>query len=208
VARVSGSALILVALLASFAWWRARTVPQFGGDWVRYLSLDKDEPVARYVCVQSERGLLIVIREQIRIVSNPYLNSETDEPVSNQEACRIEYGLQEGWKFGSGSDGSGLGYRSVSLSFLGRRGFLWSSKGLGGADHMVAWERSSTSVSFPLWILVIPGSAAFFIWVVRAIKRYTLRGEGGCATCGYDMRATPVRCPECGSVAGDAAAAG
>jgi hypothetical protein len=196
-----------LAILATVAWCRTRTVQKFGGDWVRYLSLDDNEPVARYVSVESERGLLIVIREQIRIVSNPYLSWETEEPVSNQEACRIEYGRQEGWKFGSGSDGSGLGYRSSSPSFLGRQGFQWFSDGGGGADHTVEWERSSTYASLPLWMLVAPGLAVIFIWLARVIRRNVRRAEGLCPICGYDLRATPTRCPECGKIIGDRAAA-
>ncbi len=199
VIRLGGIALIAMAVLASFAWWRGRAASQFGGDWIRYLSIDKTEPVVRYWSAESERGVLIVIRDQIRIIANPYFNRETHEPVTNQEACRIEYGSQEGWKFGSGSDGSGLGYRTWSPSFLGRQGFEWSSNGMGGgSDHRVEWGRSSTYMSFPLWVLIIPGLAVLLIWFARLILLGTDQRDGLCPSCGYDLRASPVRCPECG----------
>jgi hypothetical protein len=37
-------------------------------------------------------------------------------------------------------------------------------------------------------------------WLIRRLmhKRHKSRREGLCPACGYDMRATPTRCPECG----------
>jgi len=52
------------------------------------------------------------------------------------------------------------------------------------------------------WLIVVPYG---IWWLARAIvNACALSGQGHaaglCRTCGYDLRATPERCPECGTV--------
>jgi len=51
-------------------------------------------------------------------------------------------------------------------------------------------------VTVPIWMLVVVFGIGPLAWLVRRWRR---RGPGFCAGCGYDLRATPGRCPECGA---------
>jgi hypothetical protein len=64
------------------------------------------------------------------------------------------------------------------------------------------WVRNGTgwALSIPLWFFLVLPLAQF---LVDRVRRRPLR-EGLCATCGYDLRGTPERCPECGRVVGKA----
>jgi len=55
----------------------------------------------------------------------------------------------------------------------------------------------------PFWPLLVAFAVLPFTWVVSTIRqcrRKELLAAGRCAQCGYDLRATPHRCPECGRV--------
>jgi hypothetical protein len=49
--------------------------------------------------------------------------------------------------------------------------------------------------------LIVPLFAVFpLLWLYRRATRRRRIDRGRCATCGYDLRMTPDRCPECGAV--------
>jgi len=56
-------------------------------------------------------------------------------------------------------------------------------------------DEASVDVMFPHWSLALLLLVLPSFWYARG------RGhpEGKCAHCGYDLRATPDRCPECGT---------
>jgi hypothetical protein len=65
----------------------------------------------------------------------------------------------------------------------------------------VAADSVARVVVFPFWFL----AGLLAIWPVRRAVRETRevrelkrQSRGLCPKCGYDLRATPQRCPECG----------
>jgi hypothetical protein len=61
------------------------------------------------------------------------------------------------------------------------------------------------AASAPLWIVALVAGAWPLTSIVVLFRRRRrlrrLARAGHCWRCGYDLRATPDRCPECGAVA-------
>jgi hypothetical protein len=52
----------------------------------------------------------------------------------------------------------------------------------------------------PWWVLSPPLALLPALWLRRRFIARRRRAKGLCLKCGFDLRATPVRCPECGAV--------
>ncbi len=61
--------------------------------------------------------------------------------------------------------------------------------------------RVAQRVTVPYWLIAI-ACAALPCWRARRYAMRTAPDGNLCACCGYDCRATPDRCPECGVVPG------
>ena len=126
------------------------------------------------------------------------------------DGSRVALGLTSG--------GGGLGAAVVTVPPLGLRssgrlwrthapeygGTDWSSFGRGGLGFYIATHFSPATgvrvvggcVPAPLAFLA---TAALPALALRRSRRRS-KAPGLCPRCGYDLRATPDRCPECGSV--------
>jgi hypothetical protein len=79
--------------------------------------------------------------------------------------------------------------RSSPPTFWNAVGFKWYS----GPTHC--------AVIFPFWFAALLTAGVPAAWTVERARRGRRVKEGRCHSCGYDLRATPDRCPECGAVA-------
>jgi hypothetical protein len=81
-------------------------------------------------------------------------------------------------------------------TFLGFHWFI-SEGGSGPAPGGFFTTPPRWQVRVPLWFIATLFALFPLRWMIRA---RCAAGPGRCTSCGYDLRATPDRCPECGAV--------
>ena len=106
-----------------------------------------------------------------------------------------------GWRAGSivraGRNWSIPGPNDWGFQFYaGRtRGRPQGNWGIGGRPIWIVWV--------PHWTIVL-ATCFPFIWgavtLARRARARQRQSAGLCPACGYDLRATPERCPECGQI--------
>ena len=101
-------------------------------------------------------------------------------------------------------DPSGLSLRFLSRTDLA--GKITSPPPGFAAEHYdspripgIGYTFDGWEIRFPAWLpaallLLLPAR-----WLHRFTKSRRARRQGLCPSCGYDLRATPDRCPECGA---------
>jgi len=75
-------------------------------------------------------------------------------------------------------------------------------------DHAWSWSYGHAIVGSDeswvfvvrVWSLILLTSIIPILWIIPHLIRRRAIAKGCCKQCGYDLRATPDRCPECGAV--------
>jgi hypothetical protein len=176
---------LLLCLASLLLWMRSYT----GSDYIsrsRIVSSDDFGVTSRSHSVTWTRGS---VRLAVGGHSTFSLQASTQPAVTHDTSPR--------WSVGRLGAGHGEWDVRTGHSFWNRLGFYRFTTGWMSSFA----DSSSDGVGFPAWVLVVlfallPGYRA---WVIlRARRRFA---KGLCQICGYDLRATPDRCPECGTLA-------
>ncbi len=82
-------------------------------------------------------------------------------------------------------------------------GFVPPQNPVGNILFPYCCPVSLTDLSFPYWIGCVPLALVLLGLLAGYLRRRRLRYPGYCPNCGYDLRASPQCCPECGTPVGE-----
>ncbi|HEY7116251.1 MAG TPA: hypothetical protein VH475_06685 [Tepidisphaeraceae bacterium] len=123
------------------------------------------------------------------------IDSPKDPAVSDSEPTRMRRMVGAWMIISESADLS----RPTSVPIYSRLGFAYS-------EYRRDWGRGpgyGWSCVVPFWFAaLVTGTwpvSSLFLTVRRRLRARRRHLVGHCPTCGYDLRATPDRCPECGT---------
>jgi hypothetical protein len=81
-----------------------------------------------------------------------------------------------------------------------------AEQGYASSQRYWVWrDAAGWIIHWPLWTIAAAAGVLPAIWMGGRIRARLRPGAGFCSACGYDLRASPQRCPECGTFAATAA---
>jgi hypothetical protein len=181
---------LLLAVAAAVMWVRSyRPAPE----WIGYIWLvPKEDHVLRtFWAIDSGEGGICFETANI-IIGDSRHRSRTA-----QQTVRTFYRGFQWWQLQPRSR-SNYPFKRPDRTSLGRSlGFEFHSSST--PSPVLGRNHSYLSVTVPYWFLILwlallPGRQVFIFYRNRSRRR-----RGLCIACGYDLRASEARCPECGT---------
>ena len=122
----------------------------------------------------------------VRQPSHWFQTSLHGYPVYGQNVLRVNY-----WHFGFAVESGGKSFYPVGPEFP--------------PPHLsmvrTTYRLYAVPIAFPIILFSAYPTWEVFIARRRRLRRESRRLRGQCLYCGYDLRASPARCPECGRAA-------
>lgn len=78
------------------------------------------------------------------------------------------------------------------------RNSLWGFKLAGGTFTIGSQTPGYHALLVPHWAVALPLAVPPLVWARGRLRRRRWAKQGRCRHCGYDLRGSPERCPECG----------
>jgi hypothetical protein len=121
-----------------------------------------------------------------------YLGYERDQFTTQKLANLIRTANQPGLHY------TAFTFDRKTFDPLGEKNRNWAI----GPDAFsnAAFSEHGFRILFKAWALVILTTILPLAWIRRTIRQRRYAKVGKCRKCGYDLRASPQRCPECGTV--------
>ncbi|MGA2497044.1 MAG: hypothetical protein ABSH20_04855 [Tepidisphaeraceae bacterium] len=172
--RLIGRLLLTIFVIAAgMMWVRSR--------WRMDAAVLLLPPGGRVQALASHRGRVCVLRSEVKI---------DDRPGRRLLLCteRVDWAEEELGR---------LGFASAApvVEFLVR--YERGQRTQSGRRRATPPDWSMASV--PYWVLLpAPAVLAALSWR-RPVRRWRWRRSGRCVECGYDLRCSPLGCPECGA---------
>jgi phage FluMu protein Com len=121
----------------------------------------------------------------------------------SSEAGTLVYRSTKKWPFGfyqssvdAMADAKGWTY-TVTPAALDGMGWFPRRHRIGQA---LSYTEVGDAWLIPFWIPVMVSGSGAVVLLRASVQARLLQRSGRCRTCGYDLRATPASCPECGTV--------